>query len=291
MIFFKKNTIRNTAILLLFAQLVFGQAEKKDALKGNSSYDTGIEFLDLANLALNSGDSIKYNDLNKKADKHFLDAEVNYKKALQKNQDFLKADFNLGDALYKQGRYDEAVDKFEKIIEKSDNNIVKGGSHHNIGNAHLQNFFKNPQENQGKLDESIESFKNALRNNPRDNEARYNLEMAKRLKQQMQQQQQQQQNQDQQNQDQQNQDKKDQQKQENKENEDQKKKEQQKQEQQNKDKKDKEDEKQQQPKEGEMSKEEAERLLEALKNEEDKLQEKLKKKKVKGGKRYIEKDW
>ncbi|MCH2023280.1 MAG: tetratricopeptide repeat protein [Saprospiraceae bacterium] len=290
MIFFKKNTIRNTAILLLFAQLVFGQAEKKDALKGNSSYDTGIEFLDLANLALNSGDSIKYNDLNKKADKHFLDAEVNYKKALQKNQDFLKADFNLGDALYKQGRYDEAVDKFEKIIEKSDNNIVKGGSHHNIGNAHLQNFFKNPQENQGKLDESIESFKNALRNNPRDNEARYNLEMAKRLKQQMQQQQQQQ-NQDQQNQDQQNQDKKDQQKQENKENEDQKKKEQQKQEQQNKDKKDKEDEKQQQPKEGEMSKEEAERLLEALKNEEDKLQEKLKKKKVKGGKRYIEKDW
>ena len=282
--------MRNTAILMLFfyAQLVFSQAENKDALNGNSSYDTGIEFLDMANLALGSGDSVKYTNLNKKADKHFLDAEVNYKKALQKNEDFLKADFNLGDALYKQGRYEEAVDKFEKIIEKSDNNIVKGSSHHNIGNAHLQNFFKNPQENQGKLDESIESYKNALRNNPRDNEARYNLEMAKRLKQQMQQQQQQQQNQDQ---DQENKDQKDQQKQDqqNKDNKDQQKQEQQKQEQKDQDKKDQEE--QQQAKEGEMTKEEAERLLEALKNEEDKLQEKLKKKKVKGGKKYIEKDW
>ena len=273
-----------------YSSLLFSQGENKIALNGNNNYNTGIKYLDMANMALSSGDSVKYNKLNEEANKHFLDAEVDYKKALQKKQDFLKADFNLGDALYKQGRYDESISKFDEIINKTNNPVIKGSSYHNIGNAHLQKFMKDPQNNEEELEQSIESYKNALRNNPGDNEARYNLEMAKRLKQQQQQQQQQQQKDGDKNQEQ--KDNQDQQDQEQKKK-DQEKKEGDKKEQQKKEENedDKNEEEQQQPKEGEITKEEAERLLEALKNEEEKLQDKLKKKKVKGGKVYIEKDW
>lgn len=291
MTFFNFSNTKNIALVafLISTNILFGQAEKKDALKGNEDYQSGMQYLDQANVALSGGDSVSFSKLSKKADKHFLDAEVNYKKALDKNQEFLKADFNLGDALYKQGRYDESINKFEDIIKRSSSDIVKGSSHHNIGNAHLQSFMKDPQENKDELDASIESYKNALRYNPNDAEARYNLEMTKRLKYQQQQQQQQEgdegekgdKNKDQ-----------EQQKGDKKEDGEGDKKEEQKSESEEDKKEEKEEEgEESQPKESEMTKEEAERLLEALKNEEEKLQEKLKKKKAKGGKKYIEKDW
>ena len=265
----------------------WAQSGKKYALDGNQKYNNGVQYKDLAEEAMQKGDSVQYLQLNEQAEQHFLDAEVDYKKALDQNKDFLKADFNLGDALYKQGRYEEAISKFDEIIQKSPNNVVKGSSYHNIGNAHLQQFMKDPKNSEA-LDQSIEAYKNALRNNPGDNEARYNLEMAKRLKYQQQQQQQdnQQQDQDQQkNKEQQQQDNQQQEK-------DNKKDKEQQQQQQKKDEKnDKNKEQEAEATANEMTKEEAERLLEALKNEEEKLQDKLKKKKVSGAKKYIEKDW
>ena len=108
--------------------------------------------------------------------------------------------------------------------------------------------------------------RNALRQNPGDKEARYNLEYVKNLKQQ----QQQQQNQDEKQEDQ---------------------KEQEQQQEQNKDQKEEQEKQQPKPDKEEMSKEEAERLLEALENKEDELQEERKDKKIKAGKIIIEKDW
>ena len=45
-------------------------------------------------------------------DNKYTDAEVNYRKALEKNKNLRQGTFNLGDALYKQGRFAEAVDQY-----------------------------------------------------------------------------------------------------------------------------------------------------------------------------------
>ena len=118
-----------------------------------------------------------------------------------------------------------------------------------------------------KLKKTIEAYKESLRNNPKDDETRYNLALAQKLLKD-QQQQQQNQNQDQQKQDQQ-QDKKDQ----------------------NKDQQDQQQQQQQpQQNKNEMSKENAEQLLNAVMQDEKNVQEKVKKQVQIRGKK-LEKDW
>jgi Ca-activated chloride channel family protein len=133
-----------------------------------------------------------------------------------------------------------------------------------------------------KLEESIEAYKKALLNNPKDEETRYNLAYAQdKLKQQ--QQQKNKDNKDKKDQDKKNQDKKDQDKNKddkNKDNKDNK----------NQDKKDQ-DKKDQQDQPNKLSKQDAERMLDALNNNEKQTQDKLKNKKLKGGKLNISKDW
>merc|ERR1711916_287020 len=132
---------------------------------------------------------------------------------------------------------------------------------HNLGNSFLE---------AKKYQESIEAYKNALRNNPRDMDSKYNLEYA-RKKLEEQQQQDQQDKEDQQNQDQDQQHKQDQ-----KDNDqDQQDKDQQQNKDQNQDQDQKNQKQQQQPKQ--ISKKDAERMLSALKNDEKKTIEKLKK--------------
>ena len=225
------------------------------------------------------------------AQKSFTEAEVRYKKAIKtKDEKYLEAEFNLGDALFKQGRYDDARQKFESIIEDPKTPpTIKGYAHFNIGNAYLQEFAQDPKENKDKIDESIESYKQALRMNPKDANARFNLEFARNLKQKQQQQQQQQQ----QDQDQNKEEKEDQKQDQNKDKEQEQNKDkdkEQKGENQEKDnKQEKEEEKGQEEKKDEISKEEAERLLKALENKEEELQEDRKDQKVKGGRVIIEK--
>jgi tetratricopeptide (TPR) repeat protein len=250
------------------------QSKERYALDGNNAYKAGVEML-LESQSL-SGDSTRQNEaqqLEGKANKAFSEAEVSYKKAIEKDPSkYLEAEFNLGDALYKQGRYEDSRNKFQSIIdEKNTPPEVKGGAYHNIGNSHLQEFFQNPQDNQGKLDESIDSYKEALRQNPYDSEARYNLEYVKKLKEQEQEQEQQEKQEDQKEQEKQD-DQKEQEKQDDQ-------KEQEKQDDQKEQEKD------------EISKEDAERLLEALENKEEELQEERKDKKAKAGRFIIEKDW
>jgi len=258
----------------------FGQTKEKMVLDGNNEYEKGVNLLQEAQAI--SGDSsrqLEADALIQKAINKFSKAEVNYKKAKETEQDYLEAEFNLGDALHKQARYDDSRKKFESIIARP--NIspeVKAGAHHNIGNSYLEEFLKDPQNKSDKLDESIESYKNALRKNPADSDARYNLEFARKLKQK--QQQQQQQNKD---------DKKDDKKEEEKDKQEEKDKENDKQDKEKQEQQQKEKKKEQ--KKDEMSKEEAERMLEALKNKEEKLQAERKDKKIRGGRIIIEKDW
>src|SRR5882762_10415694 len=102
----------------------------------------------------------------------FTDAEVNYRKALEKNKDLHQGIFDLGDALYKQGRFGEAVEQYSSAAARTTDPPVKAQSLHNLGNGLLK---------EQKLPESISAYKEALKLNPRDEDTKYNLEYAKAL--------------------------------------------------------------------------------------------------------------
>ena len=96
--------------------------------------------------------------------------------------------YNLADAMYKQQRFEEAEGKFTELAEKMEEPVERAFANHNLGNTQLM---------QEKLDESIESYKKALRENPSDLETKYNLAYAQMLKKKKEEQEKQDQNKDQ----------------------------------------------------------------------------------------------
>ncbi len=190
----------------------------------------------------------------------FKTAEKDYRKALEINQESIKGQFNLGAAVYQEKNFEEAAKIYGNLAQKNQEKETQAKIYHNLGNAFLQSK---------EYEKSILAYKNALINDPKDLDTKYNLEYAKMMLQQ-QQQQQQQQNKDQQKKD------------------DQKDKKDQKQEQQNKNE---DQQKNQNPDQKKISKEDAERMLEALKNDEKKTMQKVKKQKAKVQAVGVEKDW
>jgi tetratricopeptide (TPR) repeat protein len=201
---------------------------------------------------------------------NYSDAEVNFKKGTDKAPDNFEAQFNLGDAYFKQQRFDEAIKSYQSSLAMARNDTEKAKVHYNVGNSLL---------NSQKIEESIEEYKKSLKLNPNDQEAKYNLSYALEM---LKNQQQQDQQQDKKDEDKKEEEKKDEQKD---------KKEEKKEDQQQKqDQQKKEDQKQQQqPQPQKISKEEAERILEALKDNEKDLQKELRK--VKGKRVKTDKDW
>jgi tetratricopeptide (TPR) repeat protein len=196
------------------------------------------------------------------AKEQYPDAEAEYKKALEKNANSRHAQFNLGDAYYKQKRYDEALKSFASSEAQPAKKADKSLAFYNVGNT----LFK-----ANKATESIEAYKQALRLDPTNDDARYNLEFVRKRQQQQQNQQQKQDK----NQDKQKDDKQDQQ--------------QQKQDQQNK-----QDQQQKPPPQPKAQKqqippEQAEQILNALKNNEKEIQKQLRKRAM--SKVRVEKDW
>ena len=191
----------------------------------------------------------------------FHDSEMFYRRAIDADPSFNKAIFNLGDALYKQEKYDEAVDNFSQLSGQELNKKILADSYYNMGNSLLKS---------GKIEESIEAYKNALRNEPGNREAKYNLAYAQDLLKEQQQPQQ-----DKNSQQDSDRDKPDDQQSGSDENEDQQQEQQQEQEQ-----NDQQDEQDQQLNQQQMSKEDAERLLQALAENEKEVQEKVKKEKA-----------
>jgi len=109
-------------------------------------------------------------------------AEKLYNDALDKEPDSYNANFNKGDALFKQGKYKEAAGYFDRAsgLEKDRTKAEQG--YYNLGNSYLK---------QNEYEESITAYKKALKINPDDLHAKYNLSyaIAKRNRQQKQQQQ------------------------------------------------------------------------------------------------------
>ena len=206
--------------------------------------------------------------------------EKKYDEASNKYQDAMLADpgsplihFNMGDALYKKNDYEKALESYQKSLD-SDDALFQSKSYYNIGNTLYR---------MNKLPESILAYEQALKLNPDDEEAKYNLEFVRnKMKENSKPQQQDQQQQQQQQKQQQNQnEQKDQ-------NQQQQKKDQQEQQQQEQKQQQQEQQRTGEEQKKEMTKEQAKQLLEALKEN----QENAKKKKVNAqGRVRVEKDW
>ncbi len=98
-------------------------------------------------------------------------AEVQYRKAIARNANNPQAVYNLGCALMMQQKDSLAMQQFAKSADlQTTNKIRRAKSFHNMGV-----IMQNHQE----FAKAIECYKMALRNNPQDNETRYNLALCK----------------------------------------------------------------------------------------------------------------
>ncbi|MBO7457761.1 MAG: VWA domain-containing protein, partial [Paludibacteraceae bacterium] len=157
-----------TTLLILCSLSTFAQREAGDVRRGNKDYRK----------------------------QNYTEAEVDYRRGLEKNKDSYEVHFNLGDALFKQDKYADAQTEFEtaaKMLDKKSDKERYAKAMHNIGNCNFA---------QQQYDKAVAAYQESLRCNPKDNDTRYNLVKAMEMlqQQQLQQQQQQQQNQDQQQQ-------------------------------------------------------------------------------------------
>lgn len=229
-----KKYIGTLLLLLLATTSAFAQKAERDYIrKGNRAYKDSV----------------------------YVDAEVNYRKALEDNPQSTVSMFNLGNTLLQQNKVQEAMEQYVGAarVEKDKMNLTQ--IYHNMGVIfHAQKDYA----------KAVEAYKESLRNNPKDDETRYNLALAQKMLKD-QQQNQQNQNQDQSQQEQQkNQDQQSQQNQQ-------------------------QDQQQQQPQqqennEDQMSKENAEQLLNSVMQDEREVQDKVKKQQVIQGSK-LEKDW
>ena len=242
------NTLYKSVALCLFMFIsasLNGQTDKKFIRKGNKEYEKN----------------------------KFPESEISYRKALDNNKQSPDAVFNVGDALYKQNKYEEAGKQFVENTNQNNDRIKKSAGLYNLGNSLLR---------ADKLEESIDAYKQSLKLHPDNPEAKYNLSYAQDLLKQQQEQQKNKQ-QDKNNQDQ-NKDKNKQDQNKEKKDQDDKNKDQE------KDQNNKQDQKQQ-PQRQEISKDDAQRLLNALANDEKKVQEKVKLAKAEKAKIRTVKNW
>ena len=201
-----------------------------------------------------------YNKGNKFIENNFEEAEKNFRVAIDDSLSDLRATFNLSNKYYSEGLYDEAISRQIESTKLAKNKSEKHKAFHNLGNSLMKKEM---------CSEAVLAYKNALRNDPSDDETRYNLALAKKCEEE---QQNDDQNKDDQNKD--NESKDDQ----------------------NKDDQNKDDNKSKKPKENKnqqskLSPQQIKNLLKAMENAEKKVQAKVNDKKQKGTKVVSEKDW
>jgi tetratricopeptide (TPR) repeat protein len=240
----------------------------------------------------------------KLSENDIVEAEADYRRAISKSDENIAAPYNLGTAYYGNESYGEAFGRFKQAGELASEKTEKHKAFHNMGNVFMK------KKEYGK---AVEAYKEALRNDPKDEETRYNLALAKEMLKKQQDEQKNDDNKDKQDQKEEDKNKDQQKEDENKEENkgDQK-------EDENKDKGDEGDQKneantegdgkekeekekqpeqgdspedQKQPRPNQLSPQQIKNLLEAMQNEEKKVQEKIDAKKVKGSKTKNEKDW
>lgn len=218
------------------------------------------------------------------AEKNYVDAEANYRLSQAKFKKKSIASYNLGTTIYKQNQPAEAKYQFEKAIKDAKTKPEKHQAYHNLGNSMMK---------EKDYSNAVEAYKNALRNNPSDEETRYNYALAKKMLKENPP------KNDDKNKDKnkdKKQDKKDDKKDKDKDKKDDKKDKgdkdkDKKDSNNNKDKQDKGDGDKPQPKPSGASKQRIDNLLDAVNNEEKKVQQKVNAQKVQANPKKPEKDW
>ena len=246
-----------------------------------------------------------YNKGNKFIENNFEEAEKNFRVAIDDSLSDLRATFNLSNKYYSEGLYDEAISRQIESTKLAKNKSEKHKAFHNLGNSLMKKEM---------CSEAVLAYKNALRNDPSDDETRYNLALAKKCEEEQQNDDQNKDDQskdneskDDQNKDDQNKDNeskddqnKDDQNKDNESKDDQNKDDQNNdsdnKDNQNKNDQNKDDNKSDKPKENKnqqskLSPQQIKNLLKAMENAEKKVQAKVNDKKQKGTKVVSEKDW
>ena len=146
------------SIIILSVTFSFSQQERKFIREGNKNYE-------------------------KKA---YNNSEIEYEKAMLSDSLSFPANFNLADAYYKQKKYESAEKQFISAADLAEDKDELSNTLYNLGNSQLKQSEEilnegNHQDALKKISQSIESYKNALRNNPDNKEAKYNLFFAKEL--------------------------------------------------------------------------------------------------------------
>ncbi len=137
-----------TALTLLLGTVFSAQAQKyperQEIRKGNKRYDKG----------------------------DYPGSEVFYLRALEATPGSVEAAGNLAGALYRQERFEEAAQVGAKAARDSMAGPYASQLHYNEGNAQFK---------QRKFAEAVEAYKNALRKNPDDQQAKFNLAYAQKM--------------------------------------------------------------------------------------------------------------
>lgn len=280
-----KNVLTYILLLLSITVVAQDKTEEKVALKQKLKAQSFVaEANDLA------------------ANDAFVEAEMEYRKALSIKPTQVAGAYNLGHQYIKKGNFEEALYRNQQAAKNATTKEEKHNAFHNMGNILME---------EKKCKEAVEAYKSALRSDPSDDETRYNFALAKACAKQQEDDNPQDDDKDGEN----NKDKDDSKdKDKDKEQEDNKDKDQQdKEDQGDKDKKDGDQDKdeegapkddkesdpkegdkenqQNQPQPGQMSPQQIKNLLEAMNNQEQKVQEKINAQKVKGAKQQTDKDW
>lgn len=102
----------------------------------------------------------------------YAEAEADYRVSKSNNPKKAVSAYNLGNAIYRQNQADEAKFAFAKAAEIAKAKNEKHYAYHNLGNAFMK---------EKAYDKAVEAYKNALRNNPSDEQTRYNYALAKKM--------------------------------------------------------------------------------------------------------------
>lgn len=135
-----------TYILIFFSLIIYSQDAKND------------------NHIFEGNKKIEIND--------FTGAEIDYRNSLSKDPNSTRALYNLGNSQYNSLAYDEAIQQFFRTQKFSKDKSEKHSAFHNMGNVYMK---------KKQYDKALESYKSALRNNPSDDQTRYNYALAKSL--------------------------------------------------------------------------------------------------------------
>ena len=269
--------MKTLATILITFVTVFSYAQEKDEAQL---------------LAIKKANDYVYEGNEKLNNKNYISAEKEYRKAMSEQASNVAGAYNLGNSFYKKGNYEEALYRQQQAAKNATSKEDKHKAFHNIGNILMQNK---------QCKEAVEAFKNALRNNPNDDETRYNYALAKQCADQQKEDEpkgddgddkDKDKDKDKQDQDKDQKDQDDKKEQDKKDGDDKKDDEgKPKNDKQDKGKDDKKDQQQKQPQQGQLSPQQIKNLLDAMNNQEQKVQEKMNADKQKGVKIKTEKDW